>query len=44
MNYNLMKKEVSSGGNNSSRSATNKIKGKAINHNNINEFNYQSLS
>ena len=44
MNYNLMKKVVSSGGNNSSRSATNKIKGKAINHNNINEFNYQSLS
>ena len=44
MNYNLMKKVVSSGGNNSSRSATNKIKGKVINHNNINEFNYQSLS
>ena len=44
MNYNIMKKVVSSGGNNSSRSATNKIKGKAINHNNINEFNYQSLS
>ena len=44
MNYNLMKKVGSSGGNNSSRSATNKIKGKVINHNNINEFNYQSLS
>ena len=43
MNYNLMKKVVSSGGNNSSRSATNKIKGKVVNHNN-NEFNYQSLS
>ena len=43
MNYNLMKKVVSSGGNNSSRSASNKIKGKVINHNN-NEVNYQSLS
>ena len=44
MNYNLMKKVVSSGGNNCSRSTTNKIKGKVVNHNNINEINYQSLS
>ena len=44
MNYNLMKKVVSSGGNNCSRSTTNKIKGKVVNQNNINEINYQSLS
>ena len=44
MNYNLMKKVVSSGGNNISRSTTNKIKGKVVNQNNINEINYQSLS
>ena len=44
MNYNIMKKVVSSGGNNCSRSTTNKIKGKVVNQNNINEINYQSLS
>ena len=44
MNYNLIKKVVSSGGNNCSRSTTNKIKGKVVNQNNINEINYQSLS
>ena len=43
MNYNIMKKVISSGGNNSSRSSTNKLIGKAINSNS-NEFNYQSLS
>ena len=43
LNYNLMKKVVAPGGNNSSRSTSNKVKAKAINHN-INEFNYQSLS
>ena len=44
MNYNNLMKKVGSSGGNSSRSASNKIKGKAINHNNINEINYQSLS
>ena len=43
MNYNIMKKVISSGGNNSSRASTNKLIGKAINSNS-NEFNYQSLS
>ena len=44
MNYNNLMKKVGSSGGNSSRSASNKIKGKVINHNNINEINYQSLS
>ena len=42
MNYNIMKKVISSGGNNSSRSSTNKLIGKAINSNS-NEFNILNI-
>ena len=42
MNYNIMKKVISSGGNNSSRASTNKLIGKAINSNS-NEFNILNI-